>query len=333
MTETVKDRLKESLLARKNDTELTSFSFKDSKIEAVGEDKVSMVIDGSDYSLSNSAFTQICNHLNIPTAYAKRIDKELFDYTFDHLGANNEGFGAALVVGDKIRAFTDPGRPYVPAYDVVATLEDTFDGDYDLKYVKLGDSKVSFSILPNEYQEAIDGSNLFGGLRVSYSDAWEVFPSLDAYIWRELCSNGMIDQLDGHKFRVNGKTEEQILEQISGFAALSLEKIPALFENFEKLLEEEVTDYKKIISRICVEHKLPTKVKDRLLYYAEDPNYLITISGQEITNMHDIVNLLTYVGTHDVEKTSDDNRERLLAIAGSLTLSHDDRCGSCGVIL
>jgi hypothetical protein len=257
----------------------------------------------------------------------------LFDFTFSHLAENSDGFNAALVENDKVRAFTDPGSPFVSTYRVLETLEQTFDGDYDVKYVKVGDSKVSFSLLPNEYQNAVDGANLFGGLRVSYSDAWEVFPSLDAYIWRELCSNGMIDELDGHKFRVTGKTEDQIVDQIAHFAGLSLEKLPVLFDNFEKLLEEKVDDYKKIVARICTEHRLPSKVKDRLLFWAEDPNYLITISNQRIENMNDIVNLLTYAGTHDVEKITDDNRERLLAIAGTLTLSHDDRCGSCGLIL
>jgi hypothetical protein len=45
--------------------------------------------------------------------------------------------------------------------------------------------------------------------------------------------------------------------------------------------------------------------------------------------MHDIVNLFTFVGSHDLELT-DAVREQLLQIGGSVTMNHAERCGSCG---
>jgi hypothetical protein len=329
----VKENLKSLLEDREKNTEIVPFSFADVKIEAVGTDKVQFDLGNDSYLVGTSAFSKLCNDLGVPSPYAKKIDKELFDFTFNHLATVSDHFSAAMVTNGTIRAFTDPGLPTISGNAVLNVLESTFDGDYDLRYVKVGDTNISFSLLPAQYQESIDGSNLFGGMRVSFSDSWVRNPVLDTYIWRELCSNGMIDELDGHKFRVSGKSEDQILAQIADYASLSLEKIPVLFDNFKKLLLESVDDYQKIVARICTEYRLPSKVKDRLLYYAVDPNFLITISNQEIVNMHDIVNLLTYVGTHDVEGTTEENRERLLSIAGSLTLSHDERCGSCGLIL
>lgn len=328
----VVDSFRAALLDRESKTDTVSFQYGDAKVRPVGDDVI-MTIGDDEFKLSDNAFRQLAGTLEIPIPFAKKIDDQLFDYNFNYLLAHNkEEFKNALVIDDRVRSFADPGNPYVSSNRVFETLAETFDGDFDLKYIKLDDTKMTFSMLPHQYKESIDGSNLFGGLKVAYSDAWAIFPSIDAYIWRELCTNGMIDKLDGHKFRVSGKTEDQILSQITSYAQLSLEKIPTLFANFEKLLEEKVDDYKKMIARICVEYKLPNKVRERLLFWAEQIEFLMTISGQKIENMHDIVNLITWTGSHDAE-LSQENRNLLLEIGGSLTLKHDERCGSCGFVL
>lgn len=339
----VKENLKTVLREREENTESIPFVFENVSFRA-GENNAALVtIEDDDYLLTDVAFRQIAETLEIPVPFAKRIDEELFDTVFNHQAQNgkakngdtiSEQFRNALVVDGRVRSIAKPDNPYVPANAVFTVLEDAFEGDYDLKYLSVSDDKMSFSMLPHEYRNAIDGADLFGGLKVVFSESWSVFPQFDAYIWRELCANGMIDTLQGHKFRVSGKNEQQILEQVDAFAKLSIAKLPELYENFEKLLTESVGDYKKLIFRLCQEYKLPNKVRERLLFWAEQPEFLITISNQKIENMHDIVNLVTYAASHDTPPTmSPENAAVLMAIAGSITQKHDDRCGSCGVVL
>lgn len=340
----VKENLKSLLAKRDSETESVPFQFGDASFsKGDGLYPVMNIGDETSLLLTPVAFRQMAGELEIPVPFGKRIDDELFETVFNYQaqrGHNKAGeelateFRNALVVDGRVRSFAKPENPYVSSAAFFNALENAFDGDYDLKYVSVNDDKMSFSMLPHEYRNAIDGSNLFGGVKTVFSESWSVFPQLDAYIWRELCSNGMIDTLDGHKFRVSGKNEDQILAQVDSFARLSLEKLPELFENFEKLLGENVADYKKMIARIATEYRLPNKVKDRLLFWAEQPEFLITISNQEISNMHDIVNLITYAASHDSPPSlSEDNAATLMGIAGSITLKHEERCGSCGLVL
>lgn len=324
--------LKHFLSERDKNTEHVAFQFGDAKFvspnKEVNADR--LVIGDSDLPMTSGAFRQLSEVLNVPVPYAQRIPDDLLDHTMNYFLTNRkENYYAALVENDVIRSFMPTTNPYVSGLDFFSAIEEVFDGDYDLKYVKMNDVQTSFSILPHEYQNAIDGSNLYGGLSVKFSDSWDSFPSLDTYIWRELCSNGMIDTLKSRRFRIKNSSAPEVLNQVQEFARLSLEALPGLFEQYNALLNETVTDYVRMVSRLCIEHKLANKVKERLLFWADQDVFLETISDRRIKNMHDVVNLFTFVGSHDLELT-DDIRDTLLAIGGSITMSHADRCGSCG---
>lgn len=287
-------------------------------------------IAGDEFFLTDGSFRQIAEEMNIPVPYARRIPDDLLAYTVNYfLKANKQNRIAALAEGDHVRSFMKTNTPYVSNLEMFDAVLEATGTDYLIKYAKMTDTVTSFSILPSEYQESIDGSSLFGGIKIIFSDAWDKHPSIDSYVWREICANGMINELESRKFRVAGSSAGDVLRQIRDFSQIAIEKIPDLFENFTKLLDEKVDDYVKIIYRIVLEYKLSNKVQNRLLFWAVSPDFLETISNGRIENMNDIVNLITYVGSHDSE-LSDDIRRRLLEIGGNLTLNHHERCGSCG---
>lgn len=289
-----------------------------------------ITILGNNYALTDGAFRQIAEEMAIPVPYARRIPDDLLAHTVNYfLKSGKDNHLSALAEGDKLRSFMKVNTPYVSNTEMFDAVKETVGDDFDLKYAKMSDTRTSFSILPANYRESIDGSNLFGGIKIVYSDSWSVHPTIDSYIWRELCANGMINELEKKKFRVTGSSHDDVIRQIRNFSRTAIEKIPELFDGFNSLLTEAVADYAKTIRMIVLEYKLPNKVLNRLLFWAVSPDFLATISGERIKNMHDIVNLITYVGSHDSELT-DDMRRFLLEIGGNLTINHHDRCGACG---
>lgn len=318
----------EKLRQRSKDTNYIDFQVGDVSFNAGKRPNVA--INGNDYMLTDGSFRQIAEEMGIPVPYARRIPDDLLAYTVNYfINTNKKNNMAALTENGYLRAFMKGNAPYVSNSEMFDAVLEATGNDYDIRYGKITDTKVSFSILPSQYRESIDGSNLFGGIKVVYSDAWDVHPSIDSYIWRELCSNGMINEVESKKFRIAGASHDNVIRQIGNFSNIAIEKIPELFNNFNLLLEEEVQDYLKMLRRIVLEYKLPNKVFNRLVFWAASPDFLYTIRDQKIKNMHDVVNLITFVGSHDVELT-DDIRERLLQIGGNLTLNHSERCGSCG---
>lgn len=327
---TIALELKDTLTHRNEVTDHIAFQFGNATFS--GHDDT-LKIDGRQMPMTSSAFRQLSEVLNVPVSYAQRIPDDLLEHTVNYFLTNrSDNYYAALVEDDVIRSFIPTTTPYVSGIEFFSALEDAFHGDYDLKYVKVKDSEMSFSILPHEYKNALDGSNLFGGLNVKFSDSWNIYPSIDTYIWRELCSNGMIETLKSRKFRIKDSSSAEVLSQVQEFARLSLEALPSLFDQYQALLGETVTNYVRMVNKLCSEYRLSSKVRDRLLFWAEQDAFLDTISEREIKNMHDVVNLFTFVGSHDLELT-DDIRELLLSIGGNITMSHSDRCDSCGTSL
>ena len=318
----------DQLKLRSDNTSYLSFQLGDVAFSAGRTPAV--IIDGNDYALTDGSFRQIAEQMNIPVPYARRLPDDLLAYTVNYFikeGKNNHL--AALVEDNKLRSFMKVNTPYVSNTEMFDAVKEATGDDFILKYTKMTDTKTSFSILPSDYQNSIDGSNLFGGVKVVYSDAWDVHPSIDSYIWRELCANGMINELENRKFRVTNAPHDDVIRQIRDFATVAINKIPDLFDNFYNLLSEKVEDYSKILQRVVLEYKLSNKVLTRLMFWAVHPDFLATISNEKIENMHDVVNLITYVGSHDGELTPE-IRQRLLEIGGNLTLNHHDRCGNCG---
>lgn len=328
LTTTSELSFEDRLRIRSENTDYIDFQVGD--IAFTAGKRPSVNISGNDYMLTDGSFRQIAEEMGIPVPYARRIPDDLLSYTVNYFIKSNSGNHiSALTEDGYLRSFMKTNTPYVSNQEMFDAILEATGGDYDLRYAKMSDTKVSFSILPSQYRDSVDGSNLFGGVKVVFSDAWDSHPSIDSYIWREICSNGMINELESRKFRVSGASHDDVIRQIRDFATIAIDKIPDLFNNFNLLLEEQVDDYVKMLRRIVLEYKLTNKVLNRLLYWAINPEFLATISGEKITNMHDIVNLITFVGSHDHELT-DDIKERLLQIGGNLTLNHNERCGSCG---
>jgi hypothetical protein len=327
--------LKTFLTKKAANTEHISFKFSDIAFEAnkLNSKNDAITIAGTEMPLTTNAFGQLVDILGVPNAFASRIPSELLNHNINYLfNSRKDNYYSALIENNIVRSFMDTTTPYVPSIDIFSAIEEAFDSDYSLKYVKAKDAKTSFSILPQSYKHSIDDSNLFGGLKVEYSDSWSIAPSFDTYIWREICSNGMIDTLKSKKFRIKGSSADEVVDQVKTFAKLSLDRLDDLFEQYQNLLEERVTDYARVIARLCSDHRLSSKVKDRILFWAIQDTFLATISNGKIENMHDIVNLFTFVGSHDLE-LSEEVRRVLMEIGGTVTLNHSERCGSCGTTI
>jgi hypothetical protein len=84
-----------------------------------------------------------------------------------------------------------------------------------------------------------------------------------------------------------------------------------------------------MIGHVQHEFGFPQRLANNLLDTAGNQSFLNTLPGNRLSTMFDIVNLLTYVASHEGEVT-DANREALLEAGGQIALSHADRCGTCG---
>lgn len=328
-----------ALQERADSTVRRNFNINDAEFKVLNDD-VRLVIRDEPFVLTDGAFDTLCKTLDIPKAYAKRCDPDFQATTFNHWAhAQNDTAQSVLVTKGQVRSFIDPSYSYVPSLNVFnAVVEElnTIEGEQGVDLSKssfyLDDNVLETNIITGDWDTEVLDSPIRAGIRLVHSDAWAVFPRFDAYLWRLVCSNGMVEGLDNMKFRVSGKNEQEIITNVRSYVAQSIEKIPAMIEGFAALANHRVEALIPTIRRIAKEWNLSQKVVNILIEVAQGHPFLSTISNREIRNMNDLVNLFTYVGSHN-DQISPAVRERLLEIGGALTLDEHHRCVSCGTVV
>lgn len=319
--------LMEKLEKRDKDTERVFFDYKDLTFSG-GQGKL-LQIGSEQYGLHDESFTALCRVLDVPKPFASRCDKDLQDQIFNNLIQKRSGtMFSMLAEENRVRSFLSPDYPYVSTFKVVETELNEYDGELEVGNYHLDDNVLEFVGFTPAFDQTIIDSPVRGGLRVVHSDAWTVFPRFDAYLYRVLCTNGLISPLEHRKFRVSGKSESEVLDQVREFVSIALQQIPAMFEGFLALEDLKVENFVSFIRKICLENKLPKKIREILIETSATPEFKSTVRGG-IKTMYDVVNLLTYVASHN-DSLSEAHREHLHSIAGSLTLTQSARCNSCG---
>jgi len=319
--------LLEKLELRDKNTERVFFDFKD--LSFVGGNQKALTLGSESYNLGDESFTTICRVLDIPKVFANRCDKPLQENIFNHLMSKREGtMFSMLTEGDRVRSFLSPQYPYVSSFKVVETELEQYGSELEVGNYHLDDNVLEFVAFTPEFDQNVIDSPVRGGIRIVHSDSWSVFPRFDAYLYRVLCTNGLISPLEHRKFRVSGKSEDDVLEQVKEFVTIALQQIPAMFDGFLALEGLKIENFTAMIRKICVENRLPKKIREILVETSVTPEFKATIRNN-IHTMYDLVNLFTYVASHNTD-LSEAHREHLHEIAGNMTLHQSTRCGSCG---
>ena len=279
--------------------------------------------------LSKDSFSSLCNTLEIPALYANRCPAEEQSRMVNYwLRQRKDIMHSALITDGKVRTFMESNYTYVPTNKIINTVLNMIPDDFIVGNYSLKPDALEAQIFTPEFTQHVVDSEIRGGLRIVYSDSWAMTPKFDTYLYRVMCTNGLVSPLAGKKFRIAGKSEEELLSQVREYIKTSLEQMPTMFQGFLDLEEQKVENWIATVRKIILENKLPKKLADILIMTADTVEFKMTIRGR-IESMHDIVNLITYVGTHNRE-ISDAHREALMEIAGHMTVHSAARCYGCG---
>lgn len=282
----------------------------------------------TEYTVSDHAFDQICDVLSIPKAYAERCPEDIKNTTINYwLTLRSEVMWSGLFEGNHIRSLMNPSYVYVPSIQIYEAVNNTLKGDLDVsKWVMHKDALeyVGFSSL---YDTHVVDSPVRAGLRVVYSDSWSVAPKFDSYLCRIACFNSAITPIANKKFRVNGKSSIEIVQQCVEYIDTAIAQIQPMIDGFAELANQEITNFISLIARICSENGLPNKIRELIIASVDNQQYQSTVSG-EMRTMYDVINLITWVASHS--DITDEHKEHLFAIAGSVMVHNTIRCDSCG---
>ena len=289
--------------------------------------------DDERITLTGNSFVQLCNLIDVPSSYAGRMPDTLTDFTVNYLLTEGPRRPYNALVDDKgvARSLMRPDLPYVPPDALLEAIVDSFDGEAPFVHRwGVNDGKFVVQLRSPELTfEDPGGSVLFGGVAVAYDDSWKTAPVFKTFLNRLVCDNGASVNIDGRKFRVNGYSSDGVLAQANEFSSLALDQVKQMVDGLLAMQQDKIRNAESAVRNMCVQYRLPNKIKELLIRYLTDEGYLATVSDGIPSTMYDIVNLFTYVGTHDFT-ISVEYRDLLCEIGGGAMFAHDETCESCG---
>jgi len=299
----------------------------------IAKDNVLVTDKDEEIALSNSSYNQLCDMLDVPSKYGERMPDPLADYTINYFlseGARRP-YNALVDNNNVVRSFMRPDMPYVRHDDLLTSIVESFEGaEPFIHRWQLSGGKLNVQLRsPELTYEDPGGSVLFGGVEMSFDDSWKKHPIFKSFLNRLVCDNGASVNVESRKFRVEGYSTAGVLDQAREFSSLAVVQVQQMVEGLLAMQKDKIKNAEAAIRNLCMQHKLPNKIRELLIRYLTDERYLNTVPDGRVETMYDIVNLFTFVGTHDYS-INQEYRDLLCEIGGGAMFTHDETCVECG---
>ena len=167
--------------------------------------------------------------------------------------------------------------------------------------------------------------NWWGGIQLSNSLTGEIQTSIDGFLYRLLCTNGMIDvgtSAGSWNRRSGGQNEEDVYAWAQEAVDGVLGRFDGAFDTVQTLTGLSIEGEVSAAARdVFEQHQFPVRSRQRVLDEL--------VENDQLT-MYALVNAITAAANSDDLKAEDQQR---LMRAGGDVASHAERCGSCHRLL
>lgn len=161
-----------------------------------------------------------------------------------------------------------------------------------------------------------------GGFRAGLNIKQGLAPSIEEWMFRLICTNGMTRQDSGLKVDARGQTVEQVLEEFESLAQLVMGRVEQTISHFYELREQPVDNVERTLRAIAREQGIPDRSTMALMELA------VSEDMPDRPSMFDVVNLVTnFANSPAVNR--DGGRLILEGAGGAVVSEHANRCGHC----
>lgn len=232
--------------------------------------RISRNVEFTDVSLG-----QLCTKLSIPSAYAQKCmdagKTKLLAKNMNSWLRDQDSKSSVMVrtYGDSARAIVSPRFTPYDSHDVLRNIEQNLDtSELKINHYCLNEEVLQIRFTGKQMN--IDGEDLFAGLFISSSDVGTGSLSVNFYIWKQVCSNGLIvSQFGGrllHKRHV-GVSAESFSEALTAAS----ENYPELVRNAEELVRKNRATFldenqlELLLAKMAKEAGVSQKARDEIL--------------------------------------------------------------------
>lgn len=235
---------------------------------------------GRKVNISPVALSQMCTRFGVPVSYATKClemgEAELFDRNMNTWARHEPADSSALIreYDGNIRGFLS--TRYTPCDTPVvldAIMSEINEDDFFVKGYFLDENRFHVRMIKKEMLN-IEGEDLFAGLCVSSSDVGIGSLNINFFVYKKVCSNGLvISKIGGNILRMHHvgiDIDEFIVavhEAVEKFDIICENICDVITEASEKFLSDE--DIEHILTKASKEAQVTKKDKEKIIELAK----------------------------------------------------------------
>ena len=229
--------------------------------------------DTAGYSLSDLATTQMCQRLDVPVAYYRRLPSEMkvLVANFDLSRQNGQGF-LLRGKGEWIRAFLSEKYVVYNNSQIAETVQVLLkDANIEIKTFVFEETHMFLKIISNEIVDSASG--LKAGVMVGNSEVGLGSISVEPFVFRKVCTNDLIvaEEKSFRHAHIHFTPSELSRRMAEGISH-AFEIASSALDTFLATRMEPIIDPVAAIRKIAEERKLSQKFTDEIVgHYQVEP--------------------------------------------------------------
>lgn len=294
-------------------------------------DDASVLQLGSDvFAVDDAVERNLASYLKIPSSYLAACPPDFKAQTLQFWQNQHAEAETVMELTDgHIVAIHSPNNLMIPMRDVVRVAEKVFDPEAEIRYHYFDEQRLHLDVTTP--QHAVDvqspvyrqvGDITQAGLRFLAYPNQSKAPSVGAYLERLVCTNGMTTQERAGQISLQGRTVEEVIEEMEQAARRMMGTLDNRLERYAATAQQRIPGNRQAFAhQLAREANLNRGVLDMVM---ELVNQL-----PEDATLYDINQAFTSVANADVSYAT---RMRLQTLGGYMAFEPERvvaRCGTC----
>jgi hypothetical protein len=279
------------------------------------------------------AAAALAHYVGIPVAFYERITPDAKQFILDHQIQHAEDENVRVSYRDGTIVEVQPAdRQRIAPSQLVEVAIHAIDPTAPVVdwWSDLVDFRLDVSV-PEGFDRGVGGDRQVGditrgGLRIGQDRRKNLAPTVQPYLYRLACTNGMEVPDASLKVSAKGRTVDEVLILLEGEARRAMGRVEADIQAYYDLRTHALpADPAVYLRRIAKDMGFP----DRSVAHLEAMLPTLEPANGEFLTEWDIVNLLTNEANAPDLAHSRGPRSHLQRAGGSLVRDHARRCSSC----
>ncbi len=229
--------------------------------------------DSGNYQLSDLATTQMCQRLDVPVAYYRRLPGEMkaMVANYDLSRQNGQGF-LLRGKGEWIRAFLSDRYVVYNNSQISEVVQELLkEADVEIKTFVFEETHMFLKIISNEIVD--DASGLKAGVMVGNSEVGMGSISVEPFVFRKVCTNDLIvTQEKSFRHAHIHFTPLELNRRMAEGISSAFHVASTTLDTFLATRMEPIPDPVAMIKKLAEERKLSQKFMDEVVsHYQAEP--------------------------------------------------------------